>query len=535
MSLLNLLTRLEKLDIKLELEGNQLGVDAPKGALTADLVQELKEKKEKIIRFLQEKVKSQSKFKSIEPLEKMDFYDQSSAQKRLYFLQYYDPESTVFNIIQKIEFSEHTEVKKIEDAIKKLIQRHEALRTSFHMQEDAAVQKVHDQFEFQTWYFEEEVLPEKTDHKELKDFFRSFDLSRPPLFRAALITAKNKNPGLVLVMHHIIIDALAYQVLKKDFITLYNGGELPPLRLQYKDYSGWQHGQAEKGRLKQQEEYWLKEFEGEIPVLNLPLDYERPGTRSFEGAVIGSRVGEEETGAMRQMAKDKGVTMFVLMLAIYNIFLAKICLQEVIIVGTPIAGRMHDDLEQVVGMFVNVLAIKNRVDQTKTFTEFLSQVKQKSLKNFENQSYQFEELVAKLGTDRVKGRNHLVETHFVYHDAQIGKPAGPDPKQNDNTRVIPEEFQNNSAHLDISFIVMEMETHLNCLIQYCTRLFKKKTIGKFSGYILNIINAVTKNPDVITSELDLLSEEEKDRITSHDPKNNDPFHQLKGVDINEIF
>ncbi|MCP4158035.1 MAG: hypothetical protein GY757_60565, partial [bacterium] len=176
--------------------------------------------------------------------------------------------------------------------------------------------------------------------------------------------------------------------------------ELPPLRIQYKDYSQWQHSEKEKGNIKNQETYWLKQFEDEIPVLELPLDYPRPAIQSFEGDSVNFALTGDETKALKMMALSTGTTVFMVLLSVYNTLLAKLGNPEDIIVGTPVAGRRHADLEKIIGMFVNTLALRNFPEGEKTFNEFLTEVKGRTLDAFENQEYQFEELVDKVSVNR---------------------------------------------------------------------------------------------------------------------------------------
>ncbi|MCP4148511.1 MAG: hypothetical protein GY757_12265, partial [bacterium] len=201
-------------------------------------------------------------------------------------------------------------------------------------------------------------------------------------------------------MHHIISDGVSFGIFVREFMELYAGKKLQPVPLQYKDYSEWQNRPKEKERVKNQEEYWLNQFEGEIPVLNLPTDYPRPAIRSFEGKTHHFRVEKGETAALKRMALREEATLYMVLTAIFNSFLSRMSGQEDIIIGTPTTGRSHADLEDTIGMFVNTLALRNRPDSDKTYGEFLAQVKKNTLEAFENQEYQFDELVERLNINR---------------------------------------------------------------------------------------------------------------------------------------
>ncbi|MCP4218652.1 MAG: hypothetical protein GY765_28720, partial [bacterium] len=191
-------------------------------------------------------------------------------------------------------------------------------------------------------------------------------------------------------IHHIISDGISQELLVKDFNGLYENDVLPELRVQYKDYAGWQNREKEKESMGKQETFWLKELgEGDqIPVLHLPLDYARPGVRRYEGNLLLVEIGAAETRLLREMAQREKVTLYMLLLTLFYTWLSKLCGQEDIIVGTPAAGRGHADLEGIIGMFVNTLAIRNYPSGTKPFNSFLKEVKEKTIEALENQDYQ---------------------------------------------------------------------------------------------------------------------------------------------------
>ncbi|MCP4151785.1 MAG: hypothetical protein GY757_28840, partial [bacterium] len=265
-------------------------------------------------------------------------------------------------------------------------------------------------------------------------FSRPFDLTQAPLFRVGMLTLK-ETPGdtatgtmrqagqyLLLDMHHIITDGTSQQVLIKEFLTINNGATLSPLKLQYRDYAKWQNSRKQKELMKRQEKTWLKIFPGEIPLLALPTDYPRPEIQSFEGDNIYIILNKNETGNLKRVAKENETTLYMTILSIYTILLSKLSGQEDIIVGTPTAGRRHADLESIIGMFVNTLAIRNYPEGTKTITEYLGEVKENTLQAFENQEYQFEELVEKLSLKRDTGRNPLFDVMFNLLNTTTGKP-----------------------------------------------------------------------------------------------------------------
>ena len=196
-------------------------------------------------------------------------------------------------------------------------------------------------------------------------------------------------------------------------MKLYNGEELKPLRFSYKDFCDGYHKETTSRAMAKQEQYWLSHFEGVIPVLNLPLDHARPSRQSFEGDIVTFEIGEDDTAALNAMALNRDATLYMVLLSVFNILLAKLSDQQDIIIGTPVAGRGHDDLQSIIGMFVNTLALRNFPGREKSFTSFLAEVKERTLTAFENQYYPFEELVDHLLLNRDTGRNPLFDVMFA--------------------------------------------------------------------------------------------------------------------------
>ncbi|HLP60961.1 MAG TPA: condensation domain-containing protein, partial [Candidatus Deferrimicrobium sp.] len=416
-------------------------------------------------------------------------------------------ESTAYNMPEIIPLAVGSDWEKMAGAFKKLIVRHESLRTSFHMMNEVLIQKIHDQVEFEI----DKSFAELFQKRLIKSYIRPFDLSHAPLLRVGLIK-NNAGSNLLLVdMHHIISDGVSHEILVKDFQALYNEEKIPSLRLQYKDFSEWQNSESEKENLKRQGEFWEKEFAGEIPVLELPVDYPRPLLQSFEGNSIDFEIAIEETRALNTVAQQQGATLFMMLTAVFNILLAKLSGQEEIVVGTPVAGRRHGDLEKIIGMFVNTLALRNYPSGSPTFKEFLRDVKERLLLVFENQEYPFEELVDKLSLPRDIGRNPLFDVMIVLQNMNIGSTEQAKATvQADSMKG----YQNiaQAAQFDLSLTAMEGSRGLFLYFEYCTKLFKKETIDRFIYYFKKIAALVVQNPDLKIKDIEIISDEEKKQL-----------------------
>lgn len=464
------------------------------------------------------KESAKSDFSSIQPVEEKPYYKVSSAQNRLYILQQMDLESTAYNVPLVVEVEGDLNTGKLEEAFRKLVLRHESLRTSFSIEDDMPVQVIHQDAELEVQYHDVSHLHEVKEAGELhqvpqvsriiRHFIRPFDLSGPSQIRFGVIKVESLRRVLMIDMHHIVTDLVSHTILLNDLMFLYNDAQLPENRLQYKDYSEWQQSEPVKAALKKQEEFWLREFSGEIPVLNLPLDYTRPSTQSFEGNVIQFEAGERETAALNQMARAEDGTMFMMLLAIYNIFLSKISGQEDIIVGTPVASRRHADLEKINGMFVNTVALRNNLAGKKTFKSFFRELRERTLGAFENQDYLFEDLVEKVDVARDISRNPLFDTLFSF----TSSTEAIDDITEEDTRgfkIKPFSFEHNVSKFDLTLRVVEHQNKLCFAVEYGTSLFKEETVRRFIDYFKKIIVSVIDNPAQMLARFEIISQEEK--------------------------
>ncbi|MDQ1354014.1 MAG: hypothetical protein QG657_4323, partial [Acidobacteriota bacterium] len=337
-------------------------------------------------------------------------------------------------------------------------------------------------------------------------FIRAFDLSKAPLLRMGLIEIEKDRHIFLIDMHHIISDGMSIGILAGELSALLAGLGLPAISFRYKDYAAWQYGEKKSKNLREQEEYWLKEFADEIPVLDLPTDFSRPALQSFAGDYLNFELGRQITDSIKALSLDAGATLYMVLLVLYTIFLAKISSREDIVIGTPVAGRRHADFEKIIGMFVNTLALRNYPAGEKEFADFLGEVKERTLKAFENQDYQYEDLVEELAITRDAGRNPLFDALLVLQNAGRGVIEIP------GLKIKPYELENLTAKFDLSLMVMETEDKLLLTFEYSTKLFKKETVGRFISYFENIVKGVIKNKEQKISDYEITAEDEKKRI-----------------------
>lgn len=262
------------------------------------------------------KIAKESVFHSIGPAGEMEYYPISSAQKRLYILNQLDAVGMAYNMPGIMLIEGKLDKLRFEQAFRELVDRHESFRTSFHMIDGKPVQKVHSNVDFSVMYMETD---EERAAKIASEFIRTFDLDEAPLLRVGLIKVGEDRYIMMFDKHHIISDGVSDDILVREFMSLYEGKELPELKIQYKDFSVWQNRLFADGTISKQEEYWLQVFKGEIPLLNMPLDYPRPAIQSFEGDVISFKAGKELAVKLNKLAVNNGATLYMVLLASYNV------------------------------------------------------------------------------------------------------------------------------------------------------------------------------------------------------------------------
>jgi len=443
------------------------------------------------------------KHAAMEPVEKKEYYPLSSAQKRLYILHHMETDSIFYNGPMVLLLDGKLDRRKLVAVFGKLIERHESFRTSFELVGCEPFQKIREHVDFEIPYYHS--LSETEEEKIIDEFVKPFDMRRPPFFRVGLIK-KNEHEHLLMIdMHHIITDGTSAQVIEKEFMALYKGEELPPLRLQYKDYSQWQNKLMESGEIKRQESYWLKQLEGELPVLNLPTDYPRPAVRQSDGAVVFCEVRNDLLERVKHLASETGTTLYIVLLSTYYILLSRLAEQEDIVIGTPISGRTHSDLQNIVGLFVNMLIMRNRPEGEKTFNRFLMEVKENALEAYENQDYQFEMLVDKILFKREPGRHALIDAVILLQnqDELISEDGITIEVKNENSklRLKTNESKYINAKFDLYIEAVENKNKLMMSLTYAAALFKRATAEKITKYYVEILEQVVENREILLKDI----------------------------------
>ncbi len=442
-----------------------------------------------------------------EPMEKMDYYPVSPAQKRLYMQQHMDAGSTAYNMPRVIRLEGEIDCRRLERALERLLLRHESLRTYYLPMDETVIQRV----------AEDAVVPLErsagSDETEWVDqFIRPFRLQEAPLMRAGILQTGATAHLLMIDLHHIAADGASLDILVQEFILALDEGELPAIRLHYRDYALWLCRRDDEAGIASQEAFWLELFSGELPLLDVPIDYPRPPVaESRRGGKITFPLDGASNRRLLQLATEERTTLYCVLLAVFTVFLARLTGREDIVVGSPAAGRPLPSLNSIVGVFINMLALRNFPRPDLTFRQFLQQVTEGTVAVFANQDYPFEDLVERVAARRDPARHPLFDVLFQLDNRarQTGilynEPAG-DLHIRQYTKGV-----GRMAKFDISCIATEFEEQLTITFEYATHLFKRSTIDIFIGYFTRIATIAAEAPDTRIGDFSLRQATEKKR------------------------
>jgi acyl transferase domain-containing protein/acyl carrier protein len=468
---------------------------------------------------------AKTEYNTVVPVEKRDHYPLSSAQKRLYLIQQMDPGNTSYNITQAVILELPVKEEALDQTFQALIRRHESLRTSFETVDGEPMQRIRESVDFriETYDLTETTLTPRTNQQEeptkegyrevdeiIRQFIRPFDLSGAPQLRVGLIKLAEEKYVLLVDMHHIISDGVSQDILLDDFIGLDRGETLQPLPYQYKDVTEWLNSNYGPGTdlHKKQEEYWLKQFETEIPQLTLPTDYPRPQKQAFDGKELGYNMAPERFRQLKESCTRHDVTLYQMMLTIYNILLYKLSGQEDLVVGTSLAGRGHEGMDRIIGMFLNNLALRNYPKGQDTFDNFLQDVKQRTLEAFDNQYYPLDQLAEKVVTKRIPGRSPIFDAMFVLNYQPDNRQPENEAIDNQDRQqqpnpVRPYTYGKTSAQFDLKLRAVEKKNTLWLQFEYRTDLFKEETAEIFLKNLDHVAATVIENPGIPLEDITL--------------------------------
>lgn len=471
----------------------------------------------------------QSKKEEILPMKKVGkkrHYPLSSAQKRIYYTDsMMDYKKLVYNVSGSILVDCILEEERVKKVFRKLIDRHEIFRTSFALVDGDIRQIVENKvyFNVKTSY---DVQP---DIEQMRNNFpQPFDLSKAPLLRVELHYIDNKQTLILIDSHHIVLDGTSLSILMQEFCDLYSGEELEKPNFEYVDYAFWENEYNQSEQIKKIETYWVNEFKDtDIPSINLPYDFPKSTKRSYVGNKVSIVLTEEMFNTLSQLAKELKVSNYMLFLAAFYVLLYKYTSQEEIIVGSPIASRYQKEIENMVGMFVNNMVLKTEISPTKTFVDYLAEVKKIVTEGLENQPYPYDRLVKKLNISTTSNNNPLFDVLFTYQNVPINEEL-----TLEGHKVNLMEAKLPIAKFDLSLEIKPKNREI--VLEYATDLFKKDTITDFLDNYKNTLQGILDNPNKKIKEIEILSKEEKNKIL-YEFNNNEEVHTEEELNVISLF
>ncbi|WP_194290168.1 non-ribosomal peptide synthetase/type I polyketide synthase [Rhizobium rhizogenes] len=432
----------------------------------------------------------------------------SFAQERLWLLDQLGGAEGVYNVQSAVRLSGVLNERLLEHALSRVVERHEALRTRFHANDGVPVQIIDPPSPIVLCIEDFSQLGKRECEDAVRQLMvnslrRNFNLRTGPLLLASLIRLSEQKHILVLTVHHIAFDAWSMWVFLREVAELYRGGSLPEPKIQYVDYAVWQRNWIANERRSRQVAFWLQNLAGSPPALGLPTDRSRPPVQSFEGSSLQFSISLKVAEQLRALGRAEGATLYMILLAAFQVVLGRWSNQSDIIVGTPVAGRTSKDVEQLVGFFVNTLAMRADLSGDPNFRQLLQKVRVNALDAFANQDLPFEQLIDELNPPRDASRHPIFQVLFALQnvpDRVVDMPG---------LEVTAFRGDITTSKFDISLYIFETGGTLSGLFEYSTELFDRDTIDRLSNQLINLLSGIVIEPNQPISLLPLLSESEE--------------------------
>jgi amino acid adenylation domain-containing protein/non-ribosomal peptide synthase protein (TIGR01720 family) len=440
----------------------------------------------------------------------------SYSQRSLWFLDQFIPGSSLYNLHTATRLSSRLNVSELERSINEIIRRHESLRTAFKAVNGEPVQMIAPILRVELPVVDLRQLPDSEREDEAlrlatAEARRPFNLAEWPLLRTSLLRMGDEDYILLVTMHHIVCDFWSMNVFQRELSTHYEAfcrglpSPLPELPVQYADFSewAWQWSQGPSG--KSCLDYWKKQL-ADLQALQLPTDWPRPQTSSFEGAEYNFWIAESLYNALQRLSQQEKVTLFMTMLAAFQTLLHRYTDQTDIAVGTPVANRNRAEVENLLGFFVNSIVLRTDLSGNPTFRELLARVRKVALDAYAHQDLPFERLVYELKPERAADHNPLFQVHFqLLNDEGSADMTG--PLVGDSMEV-----EASTAKFDLALDLWECPDGLWAHLEYSTDLFREETIARIAGHFCTLLDGIVTDPDKSLAGLPLLSDDEQRQV-----------------------
>ena len=455
---------------------------------------------EKLV-LLKNKKSSDQYYMPIKPVPTKKYYAATGSQRCMYLTDKMGGVGDAYNLPMMIEMNGVLNREQLGIAIDKLIERHDILRTCFENRDGKVVQVVHEKIDYKKEFIK---LTQNEYETDIGKFIEPFDLNKAPLFRIKLIKISKQKHVLFFDIHHILFDGTSEISFINELFKLYHKEELPLLKIQYKDYAEWEQQYIESEEYTKKGNYWLSTLSDTLPLLEIPLDIQREKQWNYKGDTVKIEFNEKRTAKLREIAKHEGVTLYTLLLTIYNVLLSKYSRQEEIIVGAATSGRVRGEIQSMIGMFVNMLPVRTFPAGEKSFKSFLSEVKTSIAGLLANQDYSLQKIVESLNVKPEVGRNPIFDVGFNY--------LGTGKYKFNELDVSIKTPKLESTQFDMLLTVFDKEINLTLCLDFKTSLFYRNTMENFLLHYTFVLEQVIDNTSLILKDIDLTTEAEKNEI-----------------------
>jgi amino acid adenylation domain-containing protein len=441
----------------------------------------------------------------------------SFAQQRLWFINQLEPNSSAYNIATGMLVSGNLSLVALQRTFDAIIMRHEVLRTGFHIVGDQPAQVISATLSLPIEVIDLTGLPEAERDAKARcianeEASRPFDLTTPPLLRARLLRLAGHEHVLVLTMHHIVFDAWSFGIFIREMSVLYdsfcrnNEPPLPELPIQYADFAVWQRGWMNGKVLETQLAYWKQKLLGAPARLKLPTDRARPVTSTLGGQYNTFHISKSLSESLKELSRQHEVTLFMTLLAAFQVLLHRYTEEDDILVGTPIANRKLVETESLIGFFINTLVLRTDLSGSPSFREVLRRVKNITLEAYDNQDIPFEKLVEELKLERNLNIPPLIQVLFVLQNVPVTSFKASDLK------LTMFEVDSTSSKFDLTLTMSETARGLSGSLKYNSGLFDKEIIGRMVAHFELLLESIVANPDQSISDMPLMTQAEQHQL-----------------------
>jgi len=514
MSTLDLIARLRAAGIKLSAQDGKIKLKAEKGALTPELKQEITDYKQEIIDLLGGN--STSDAPELKPADRSKPLPLSFAQQRLWFLDELEPGTPVYNMPFALRVRGELNEQALQAALTELVRQHESLRTVFVATDSEPVQKILPEIAITLQRADLRTASEDALTEKLRELAKAnFDLAAGPLLQLHCLRTADNEYLLLLIIHHIVSDLWSMDVFFRDLGILYErqvadvAPQTEQLPIQYADYAAWQRQSLSGPRLERQLGYWLNQLADAPPVLELATDHPRPPEPGYRGKWQAIMLPADLGNSLQKLAQSSGATMFMLTFAGFVALMHKYSGEEDIVIGTPISGRQQTELENLIGFFLNTLALRVATDSDPSFMELLERAKQTALQAYAHQELPFEKLVEELQPERDMSHTPVFQHMFIWQDSSNTKLSLAGLETEPAVLI-----SHDTAKFDLTLALTNTASGIEAGFEYNTDLFDAPTITRMLRHFETLLRAVVRNPQTKLSALPLLDDNEKQTVIS---------------------